>query len=66
MLYQTGDKIITKKQHACGGSEWVVLRTGADIKLKCSQCGRVVFLSVDQVKKMAKTHVVNSQGENNG
>ncbi len=56
MIYQEGGKIISKKEHACGGKEWLIVRTGADIKLKCLTCGRNLFLSVDQVKKMAKIY----------
>ena len=57
MIYQEGGIIISKKQHACGGNEWKIVRTGADVKLKCSTCGHAIFLSVDQVRKMAKTYV---------
>lgn len=56
MLYREGGKIISKKVHACGGNEWLVMRTGADIKLKCLKCGRVMFLSVDQTDKMKKSY----------
>lgn len=65
MIYQEGGKIISKKQHACGGKEWQVVRTGADVKLKCSTCGRVVFFSVDQVKKMAKVYIPAPNQEGN-
>ena len=58
MTYKVGDSVIAKKNHACGGNEWVVVRTGADVKLKCKKCGRVIFLSVDDTAKMAKTHVL--------
>lgn len=64
MMYKIGDKIITKKAHACGKSEWEVVRTGADIKLKCTQCGHAIFLSVDQVKKITKKHIVLDGEEN--
>lgn len=57
MVYQVGDKIISKKNHACGGNEWLVARTGADVKLKCEKCGRAVFLSVDEVKRITKQYV---------
>ena len=52
-MYKVGGKIISKKKHACGSKEWTVERLGADIKLKCALCGRVIFLSHDEVKKMA-------------
>ena len=57
MLYRVGDKIISKKSHACGSNEWEVTRTGADVKLKCVGCGRAVFLSVDKTVKITKIHI---------
>ena len=62
MAYNVGDKITSKKNHACGSNEWVVSRTGADIKLTCTKCKRAIFLSIDQVKKITKTY----QSVNNG
>ena len=62
MIYQEGGMIVSKKRHACGGNVWLIARTGADIKLKCSTCGRIIFLSVDQVKKITKTYVSNKEG----
>ena len=62
MAYCVGDKIISKKNHACGGNEWQVARTGADVKLVCLKCKRAVFLSNDEVKKITKFY----QSVNNG
>ena len=56
MKYKEGGKIISKKFHACGGNEWIVVRTGVDVKLKCVKCQHVVFLSVDKLDKMVKTY----------
>jgi len=39
-----GDVIQTRKPHPCGSDTWVVIRTGADIKIKCQGCGRIVML----------------------
>ncbi len=39
-----GDVITTRKPHPCGSSEWTVIRTGADIKIRCNTCGRLVML----------------------
>lgn len=64
MQYSVGDKIISRKTHACGGNEWTVTRIGADVKLKCDKCGRAIFLSVDETDKMKKQHIINSQKEN--
>ncbi len=46
--------IETKKPHPCGGSKWQVVRTGADYKIKCLTCGRIVMLTPDELKKRVK------------
>ena len=43
--FSVGDRITLKKQHPCGGREWVVYRIGADIGLKCLTCERRVMLT---------------------
>ena len=63
MQYELGGKIISKKSHACGGNQWIIARTGADIKLKCEKCGRAVFMSVDQVSKLTKQYVAPCKQE---
>lgn len=64
-MYCVGDKIISKKNHACGGNAWQVTRTGADIKLTCLKCGRSVFLSADKVGKITKRYFPNGIEEEN-
>ena len=56
MLYRVGGKIKSKKPHACAGNDWTVVRTGADVKLKCDKCGRMIFLSHEAVAKMAASY----------
>jgi hypothetical protein len=33
-----------RRQHPCGGWEWTVYRTGADIGIECLTCKRRVML----------------------
>lgn len=54
MIFSLGDNIVTKKPHPCGSSNWTVVRVGADIKIKCLGCGRIVMLSVDELNKRVK------------
>ena len=61
MTFKVGDVIKSKKPHACGGKEWEITRTGADVKLKCLTCGRVIFVSVPDAEKM--TAVYYGKGE---
>lgn len=55
-----GDVIRTRKAHPCGCDEWTVIRTGADIKIRCNQCARIVMMDRDTFLKRRKT--VLSQG----
>lgn len=56
--YKLGSIVAMKKQHPCGTNEWTIIRMGADIKIKCNNCGRSIMLSrIDFNKKLKK--VVN-------
>lgn len=44
----------TKKPHPCGGVLWKIVRTGADYKIKCLTCGRIVMLTPDELKKRVR------------
>jgi len=43
MDIRLGDVLTMKKEHPCGSKQWVVLRTGADFRLKCIGCGHEVM-----------------------
>ena len=49
-----GDVIRTRKPHPCGGDEWTVTRTGADIKIRCNTCGHVVMLDRENFLRRRK------------
>jgi len=54
-----GDVVRLKKVHPCGSYEWQVTRLGADIGLKCQECGRRVMLARSIFERRVK--VVLSQ-----
>ncbi|HEY4688406.1 MAG TPA: DUF951 domain-containing protein [Anaerolineae bacterium] len=49
-----GDAVRMRKPHPCGGYEWMVVRIGADIGIKCTTCGRRVLLSRRDFEKRLK------------
>ena len=49
-----GDLVQMRKTHPCGSDKWTVIRVGADVKIKCDKCGRVVMLGVEEFKKAIK------------
>lgn len=53
--YKLGSKVMMKKQHPCGTNEFEITRLGADIKIKCVNCGRPILLPrIDFNKKIKK------------
>ena len=44
MDIKIGDVVRLKKKHPCGSYEWQVVRLGADIGIKCSQCQHRILL----------------------
>lgn len=53
--YKLGSIVVMKKPHPCGTYEWEVVRVGADIKIKCVKCSRVILISrLDFNKKLKK------------
>ncbi|MBO8159650.1 DUF951 domain-containing protein [Thermosyntropha sp.] len=42
--FKLGDIVRMRKKHPCGSYTWQVIRVGADVKIKCQGCGRIVML----------------------
>ena len=61
--FSLGDRVILKKPHACGGNLWEIVRVGADVKLKCTACGRVVMLDRLEFLKRAKKLLTSGKDE---
>ena len=54
MDIQVGDIVKMKQAHPCGSSEWEVLRTGIDFRLKCRGCGHMIMIPRTQAEKNIK------------
>lgn len=48
------DLVQMRKKHPCGTDRFWVIRTGADIKIKCTQCGRIIMLERPVFEKRMK------------
>ena len=55
MDIRVNDELIMKKTHPCGGNKFLVLRIGADFKIRCIKCGREVMLERVKVEKNIKS-----------
>lgn len=54
MQIALGDVVQMRKTHPCGSDRWVIVRTGADVKIKCLGCGRLVMLERPEFEKRVK------------
>ena len=43
---RVGEFVSLRKPHPCGGNRWEVTRVGADLRLRCVECGR--YLNIDR------------------
>ena len=62
MRLEIGYLVQMRKPHPCGSDKWVVTRTGADVKIRCEGCGRVVMLDrVEFEKRVRKVLTVHEE-----
>ena len=54
---RAGDIVRLKKSHACGNDLWQVLFSFSDVRLKCTQCGRVILLDRREFSSKFKSRV---------
>ena len=54
MLLNIGDVVKMRKAHPCGNDLWTVTYVGADIKIRCEKCGRIVMLNRPTFEKRVK------------
>lgn len=54
MLLHVGDIVKMRKAHPCGGDLWRITFVGADIKMRCEKCQRIVMLERPVFEKRLK------------
>ncbi len=54
IVINLNDVFELKKGHPCGTNRWQVIRTGADIKIKCLGCGHIVMIDRVTFKRSIK------------
>lgn len=63
MLIALGDVVQMRKAHPCGSDRWTIIRTGADVKIRCQGCGRIVMLDRSEFEKRVKKLIRHAGGE---
>ena len=52
--FSVGDTLEMKKNHPCGAKTFRVLRTGTDVRIQCTGCGRDVTVERLKLEKSIK------------
>ncbi|MCY6958194.1 DUF951 domain-containing protein [Clostridium brassicae] len=58
-----GDIVEMKKDHPCGSKEWEIIRLGADIKIKCLGCNRIVMIPRNKFEKGIKKIIKQNKAQ---
>ncbi len=63
MDIKLNDILVMKKEHPCGGKEFLVLRVGMDFRVRCTKCNREVMVPRVKIEKNIKK-VIREETEN--
>ena len=63
MLLHVGDRVRMRKTHPCGNDIWKITYVGADIKMKCEKCERIVMLERPVFEKRVKKLIEPAEEE---
>ena len=66
MDIHVNDVLKMKKAHPCGEKKWLVLRTGADFRLRCLGCGHEVMTPRIKAEKNIKQVLRDSSTDSSG
>ena len=54
MTIKLNDILEMKKPHPCGCKNWLVLKGGIELRLKCQGCGHIVLVERSKIEKKIK------------
>lgn len=62
--FNLNDIVMMKKPHACQTNRWRIIRVGADVKIKCLGCERIVMIDRQTFEKSCKKLLSRAESEN--
>ena len=62
--FNLNDEVVMKKPHACKTNLWLITRNGADIKIKCQNCGREIMMDRLEFMRKLKKVIKNEKTSN--
>lgn len=65
-LLRAGDVLALRKKHPCGGNRFVLLRVGAQVRMRCMTCGHDMVIDRLKLEKAIKQHFSGDDAEEKG
>ncbi len=60
--FSVNDTLELKKPHPCGSKLFRVLRTGSDVRIICTKCGRDLTIERIKLEAMIRKVLNNAEG----
>lgn len=54
MKLNVGDIVRLRKAHPCGGTDWEIMRTGMDFRIKCLGCQHQAWITRVKLERQIK------------
>lgn len=54
LKFEIGDRVTLKKPHPCGSKDFVIVRMGADFRIKCQGCDKELWLSRRKLERRTR------------
>ncbi len=48
------DRVTLKKNHPCGGNQFVITRVGMDFRMKCQTCQKEIWIERPELERRIK------------
>lgn len=61
--FSVGDTLELKKKHPCGSHSFKVMRSGSDVRIICTGCGRDMTLQREKLEHAVKKVIRQSPDE---
>ena len=53
--FREGEVLQFRKNHPCGGRQWVVVRVGAEVLIRCDTCAKSMTVPRSKLEKMCQS-----------
>ncbi len=61
--FRIGDVVRLRKPHPCGGTDWTVVRLGADIGLRCLKCSHRIMITRREAEHGTKSFISRAEAK---